>query len=84
MESKYIVLQYDMNNIAVDEICNLHEAIKKIAQNMEMDVITIPSAIHWTEMSREELLQVRGILDWVLEKKDDTNSETGTGSTDCG
>lgn len=84
MESKYIVLQYDMNAIAVDEMCNLHEAVKKIAQNMEMDVVTIPSAIHWMEMSREELLQVRGILDWVLEKKNDTNSETGTGSADCG
>lgn len=83
MESKYIVLQYDMNAIAVDEMCSLHEAVKKIAQNMEMDVVTIPSAIHWMEMSREELLQVRGILDWVLEKKNDTNSETGTGLTDC-
>lgn len=80
MESKYIVLQYDINDIALDEMCDIHEAVKKIAQNMKMDVITIPSAIHWMEMSREELLQVRGILDWVLEKKNDTNSEAGAGT----
>ena len=34
-------------------------------------------------MSREELIQVKGILDWILEKKNnDTNSETRTGTED--
>ena len=32
-------------------------------------------------MSREELIQVKGILEWILEKKNnDTNSETRTGT----
>ena len=76
MEGKYIVLQYDMNEIAVDEIYDIHHTVSEIAKNMNMTVITIPSAIHWMEMDREELLQVRGIIDWILEKKGhDTYSE---------
>jgi len=45
-----------------------------------MKVITIPSSIYWMEMTREELEQVKGIIDWILEKKNDTDSETGAGS----
>lgn len=83
MESKYIVLQYDRNDLALDEIHDMHYAVNEIAKRMNMQVITIPSAMHWMEMTREELIQVRNILDWILEKKNDTDSETGTGSADC-
>ena len=47
---------------------------------MNMKVITIPSSVHWTEMTKDELIQIKGIIDWILEKKDDTNSETRAGS----
>ncbi len=76
MEGKYIVLQYDMNEIAVDEIYDIYHAVSEITKNMNMTAIAIPSAIHWIEMDREELLQVRGIIDWILEKKEhDTYGE---------
>ena len=84
MESKYIVLQYDREDLALDEVPDIYYAVNEIAKHMDMQVIAIPSAIHWMEMTREELIQVRNILDWILEKKNDTNSETGTGSADCG
>ena len=84
MESKYIVLQYDREDLALDEVHDIYYAVNEIAKHMDMQVIAIPSAIHWMEMTREELIQVRNILDWILEKKNDTNSETGTGSADCG
>ena len=84
MESKYIVLQYDREDLALNEVHDIYYAVNEIAKHMDMQVIAIPSAIHWMEMTREELIQVRNILDWILEKKNDTNSETGTGSADCG
>ena len=84
MESKYIVLQYDREDLALDEVHDIYYAVNEIAKHMDMQVVAIPSAIHWMEMTREELIQVRNILDWILEKKNDTNSETGTGSADCG
>jgi hypothetical protein len=77
---KYIVLQYDMGEIALDEVHDIYYAVNEIAKHMNMQVIVIPSAIHWMEMSREELIQMRNIIDWILEKKHDSNSEAGTGS----
>lgn len=76
MDSKYIILQYNRDQIALDELHDIYYAVNEIAKNIDMKVIAIPDAIHWMEMSREELIQVRNILDWVLEKKDnDTYSE---------
>ena len=80
MESKYIVLQYDRECMTLDEVFTAYQGINDTAKQMGMQVIVIPSAIHWMEMTREELIQVKGIIDWILEKKDDTNSEAGAGS----
>lgn len=84
MESKYIVLQYDRESMALDEVHDIYYAVNEIAKHLDMQVIAIPSAVHWMEMTREELTQIRNIIDWILEKKNDTNSETRTGSKDCG
>lgn len=76
MESKYIVLQYDREEIALDEIHDIYHVVNEIAKHMNMQVIAIPSSVHWFEMSKEELIQVRNIIDWILERKgNDTYSE---------
>ena len=80
MENRYIVLQYDREKSDLAEIHDIHHAVTEIAKQLDMKVITIPSSIHWMEMTREELEQVKGIIDWILEKKNDTDSETGAGS----
>lgn len=54
--------------------------MNEIAKQLDMQVITIPSSVHWMEMTAEELEQIKGIIDWILEKKNDTNGETGAGS----
>ena len=75
MESKYIVLQYDMGELALDELHDIHYAVNEIAKHIDMQVITIPSCVHWMEMSKEELIQVRNIIDWILEKKQNDTYE---------
>ena len=54
----------------------MYHAVNEIAKYLDMQVIAIPSAIHWFEMSREELIQVKNIIDWILERKNnDSYSE---------
>ena len=44
-----------------------------------MPVIMIPDSFSWYEMDRDQLLQMRGIIDSILEHKDnDTYSEART------
>ncbi len=69
MESKYIVLQYDREQIALDELHDVYHAVNEIAKHLKMQAIAIPSSVHWFEMSSEELVQIKNIIDWILEKK---------------
>ena len=75
MENRYIVLQYDREEIALDEIHDIYHAVNEIAKHIDMQVIAIPSSVHWFEMSREELIQVKNIIDWILEKKQNDTYE---------
>lgn len=75
---RYIVLQYPIYELDLQAVHDIFHDVQNALP--EYNVIAIPECIKWFEMSREELMQVRGILDWILEKKNDINSETGTGS----
>jgi len=80
-DKEYIVLQYPLERLDVQTV---YEIFHNVQEGFpEYKVVAIPECIQWFEMSREELIQVRGILDWILEKKNnDTNSETRTGTED--
>lgn len=73
-DKEYIVLQYPLECLDVQAI---YEIFHNVQEGFpEYKVIAIPECIKWFEMSREELIQIRGTLDWILEKKGhDTYSE---------
>lgn len=74
MEKKYIVIQYNLDDVSVNEILNIHKTLSESIKTDGIQIITIPSVVNWMSMSREELLQVRDTLDLILEKKDDINT----------
>lgn len=75
---KYIVLQYPLGELDLQTVHDIFHCAQDALP--EYNVIAIPECIKWFEMTREELMQVRGILDWILEKKNDSDSEAGTGT----
>lgn len=75
MENKrYIVLQYPMWELDLTETQNIYNTVQTFMNDFGMKVIMIPNYVQWAELSHEELLQMRKILDWVLENKNDTDS----------
>lgn len=83
MEKRYIVLQYPLEAFDVSQVHDIFHMVSQMMKPYCIDVIAIPECIKWYEMSKEELEQVKGIIDWVLEKRDnDTNSEARTGIED--
>lgn len=79
-EKRYIVLQYPLGELDINQLYEIHQNIHDIVSQYGLDVLSIPSCISWSTMSAEELQQVKGLIDFLLEKKDDTDSETGTGT----
>ncbi len=75
MENKrYIILQYPMWELDLTETQNIYNTVQTFMNDFGMKVIMIPSYVQWAELDHEELLQVRKMLDWVLENKNDTDS----------
>lgn len=75
MENKrYIVLQYPMWELDLTETQNIYNTVQTFMNDFGMKVVMIPNYVQWAELSHEELLQMRKILDWVLENKNDTDS----------
>ena len=80
-EKKYFVIQYEIGDLDVKTLHDLFEQLKATcAEFSDNDVIMLPNICQFTEMTIEELKQVRDLLNYVLEKKNDTNGETGAGS----
>ena len=79
-EKRYIVLQYPLGELDINQVYEIHQNIHEIVARYGLDVLSIPSCVSWCEMSAEELQQVKGLIDFLLEKKNDTDSETGTGT----
>lgn len=75
-EMRYILLQYPLWELDLEQLHEVVYAAQEAVKDANLKVIAIPECIKWYELSREELLQVRNILDWVLELKgNDTYSE---------
>jgi hypothetical protein len=75
MENKrYIVLQYPMWELDLTETQNIYNTVQTFMNDFGMKIIMIPNYVQWAELNHEELLQVRKMLDWVLENKNDTDS----------
>ena len=74
MEEKYILIQYNWDDVSVEEIANIHKTLSESIKDPGLQIITIPSVVTWTSMTRKELSQIRDALDLILEKKDDINT----------
>ena len=74
MEKKYILIQYNWNDVSAKEIIDIHQNLSESIKDSGISIITIPSFVTWTSMTREDLLQIRDSLDFILEKKDDINT----------
>lgn len=75
-DKKYILLQYPLLEMDIDQIRDIVQVVDEITHDMGLKVIAIPESFQWAELSVDELKQVRSILDWVLENKEnDTYSK---------
>lgn len=84
-EKKYFVVQYPLWELDVQTLHKLFEDMKAtLAEFTDDPLIMMPNVCQFTEMTREQLEEVKKLLNYALEKKDDTNSEAGTGAKDCG
>lgn len=83
-EKKFFVVQYPWNEIDIMTLRDIYDdfttTIKKFCDH---GVVFMPDILQLKEMTREELIEVRNMLNDMLENNNDTNSETGTGSEDC-
>lgn len=78
-ELRYILLQYPLWELDIEQIHDIVYATQEAVKEAGLKVIAIPECIKWYELSKEELLQIRNILDGVLELKgNDTYSEART------
>ena len=80
MKDKVIVIKfpYEMYSEKIAEQFNfIHQFLQK--QGYDWDLILIPRDWEWTEMSYDELVYTRNMLNRILESKDnDINTETRT------
>lgn len=75
-DKKYILLQYPLWKFDVDQIRDIVQQVDEMTHDMGVKIIAIPESFQWLELSIDELKQVRSILDWVLENKEnDTYSK---------
>ena len=80
MKDKVIVIKfpYEMYSEKISEQFNfIHQFLQK--QGYDWDLILIPRDWEWTEMSYDELVYTRNILNRILESKDnDIDTKTRT------
>ena len=74
MKEKYILIQYNWDDVSIEKIFDIHQNLSESLKDSGISIITIPSFVTWTSMTREDLLQIRDSLDFILEKKDDINT----------
>ena len=84
---RFIVMKYPLYEYDLEDIQEVFHGLQKKLRQIDntCELLAIPHDWEFMELNREQLLQIRDFIDMILErKKNDTNSETGTGSEDCG
>ena len=83
MKDKVVVIKFPCWTYTAEEIAEQFNSVHQFLQERgyDWDLILMPRDCEWAEMSKDELIHTRDMLNQILESKDnDIDTETRTGT----
>lgn len=80
-EKKFFVVQYPWYEIDIMTLRDIYdEFTKTIKRYCDYGVVFMPNILQISELTSEQLTDVRDMINNILENKNDSDSEAGTGT----
>jgi len=83
-EKKFFLVQYPLWEIDVQLLKDIYDSFSETLKKFKCDygLVFMPNIFQLNEISKEQLTDIKDMITYLLEKKDDTDSETGAGIED--
>lgn len=67
-EKNYLVLKYPLECYTLDEVKEIYNGILKIMEELDPSckIIALPVEWEWNKLTKEELLQLRNMIDYII------------------